>query len=192
MAFEPENKSNYEWKISVTIFSNRTILSQLAIGIGIPFGILIVMLIIVRDPENLIYTGYAFILLAALFIFTYIIILMMYRGKYEVGFTLSDQGIHCFTLPEQARKNKKINGLTFVLGVLSRKPAIIGAGMIAETKQSVFVNWKDIRKINYHNGQNTILLKGSPTQTIAVFCNPDNFQKVKEIIEAKTQLEIDS
>jgi len=183
MELESDTKSEYEWKISVSIFSNRTILSQLAIGIGIPFGILILLLIFLIDPENISYTLYALELIAGLFIFSYLLILLVYRGKYEVGYQIDKNGISCYSPPDQAKKNRTINGLTFVLGVLTRKPAVLGAGIIAETKQSVFIPWKDIQKVKYKPGQNTIFVKGHPTQTIAIFCTDENYKSVENEIK---------
>jgi hypothetical protein len=175
--------SDFEWKISVSIFSNRTILSQLAIGIGIPFGILILVLIFLIDPENISYTFYALGLIAALFFFTYLLILVVYRGKYEVCYQINEKGISCYSPPNQAKKNRTINGLTFVLGVLTRKPAVLGAGIIAETKQSVFIPWSDIQKVTYTPNQNTIFVKGHPTQTIAIFCSFENYKSIENVIK---------
>jgi len=182
MEQKSDKNPDYEWKTSVSIFSNRIILSQLAIGIGIPFGILILILIFLIDPENLNYTFYAFGMIAALFIFTYLLILLVYRGRYEVGYKINEVGITCFSIPNQAKKNRTINGLTFVLGVLTRTPAVLSVGVNAEIQQSVFISWKDIREVNYNPDQNTIFVKGQPTQTIAIFCLAENFKNIEYLI----------
>lgn len=183
MNLKPDETDFFEWKTSVSIFKNRYILSQLAIGIGIPFGLLILLLIVMIDPKNISYTFYALGLLAGLFFFTFLLIILIYRGKYEVGFILDEKGIKCYDLSGKNNKKQATNGLTFVLGILSRKPAVLGTGMVAEVKQSIFIDWKDMRNVMFKPGQNTIYIKENTSKLIAVFCTKENFEKVKSIFE---------
>lgn len=186
MNLKPDETDLFEWRTRVSIFKNRYILSQLAIGIGIPFGLLILLLIVLIDPENISYTFYALGLLAGLFFFTFLLIILIYRGKFEVGYVLNDKGIKCDALPGKTNKKQATNGLTFVLGILSRKPAVLGTGMVAEAKQSIFIDWKDIRHVIFKPGQNTIYIKENSSQLIAIFCTRENFEKVKKIFEQHT------
>jgi hypothetical protein len=175
----------YEWTASVPIFQNSTILGQLAIAIGIPFGLLFIFLFIVSFGENRIYAFYALGVIAALFILTYLLILVLYGGKYDVGFVIDSQGILCYTQSHQAKTNRIVNGLTVVLGLLSSKPAAAGAGMLAGTKQSIFLKWNNIKKVKYSPKQHVIMLRSSLTESIALFCTEENYHTVEEIIKGK-------
>ena len=171
-----------KWEISVSIFRNSTIMQQLAIAIGIPFGILILFLFFSSSGENLIYVFYVLGLIVALFLFTYLLIMVVYGGKYEVGFEINRKGIFCYTQPQQARKNRIINGLVVVLGLLSGKPAVAGAGVLANTRQSTFLTWNRVRKVKYVPKQRLVILRGTWTEKMAVFCTEENYHDVEGAI----------
>lgn len=174
-----------EWSIDVPIFRNAVILKQLGVAIGIPFGLLLIFFIIVSNPENRIYSLYAFGLILLLFILTYLFIMLTYKGKYAVSYVLDDQGITSFYQPEMRKKNRIVNGLTIGLGLLAGKPSVAGAGMLADSKQTVALKWNKIQRVNYKPKQNTILLRGSPVENMGVFCTQENYPQVTAYIENK-------
>ena len=77
-----EIPENIAWSIRVPIFRNPIIMKQLGFAIGIPFGLLILILIIAK-------AFYAIALIAVLFLFTYLFILAVWGGNYDVGFELT-------------------------------------------------------------------------------------------------------
>ena len=166
------------WSIRVPIFRNSIIMKQLGIAIGIPFGVLIVFLILSK-------AYYALILIGALFLLTYLFILAVWGGKYDVGFELNKVGIHNFTLKNQTKKNFFINAATVVLGLFSGKPAASGAGMLAQSRQSVMVKWSSIKKVKFIPKNHTVMIRAGFTENIAVFCTPDNYRDVASFIESK-------
>jgi hypothetical protein len=174
-----------EWQISVPIFRNTVILKQLGIAVGIPFGLLAVILVLVSWES--IYLLYALGLIGVLLLFTWLFILAVYGGKYEAEFVLDDKGALCRTQPRQAKKNAIINALTVVLGLFTGKPAAAGAGMLAQSKQEVFLKWSRVRKVTYKPRGCTILLRGGWTENLALFCTQENYPMVKQIVTTKTK-----
>ena len=172
-----ETFGRMEWTISVPILRNAIILKQLGIAIGIPFGILLIFLVSVRA-----YYGVG--LIAILFLLTYLLIKIVWGGNYEVGFELDNTGIRSYTLKNQARKNRIINTLAVVLGLFSGKPAVAGAGLLAQSRQEVSVKWKNIKKVKYLPPKQAVLLKGGFTENIAVFCTPVNYPEVEAFIRS--------
>lgn len=174
-----------QWKMNVPIFKNNLILKQLGLAIGIPFGILILFLIIVTKAS--IYALYSVGIIIALLFLTWIFVLIIYGGKYNVEFSLDSKGVLSKTQANQRKKNKIINGLTFILGLLSKKPTVAGTSILAESRQEVFIPWKQISKVNYIAKTQTILLKGDFAENIALFCTRDNYPIVEEFVIRKTQ-----
>lgn len=174
-----------QWQISVKIFKNRVILKQLIIAIGIPFGL--VALAIGLTSGRSIYTLYALGLICALLLFTWLFIMAYYRGNYEAEFILNTKGALCRTQAKQAKKNLFINVLTVMLGLFSGKPAVAGAGLLAQSKQEVFLRWNHVRKVSYKPRSRTILLRGGWTEYIALFCSQENYCAVEQIILMKTK-----
>jgi hypothetical protein len=182
-------QTEFEWEIDVPIFRGRIILSQLALAIGLPFGLLGIILIISTGGKILnIYGLYAAGLVGTLFLLTYIFIMIVYKGKYAAGFVIDDKGIICYTQKRQAKYNRIINGLTVVLGLLSGKPAAAGAGLLAQSRQSVLIKWKNIQKVKLYPKTKTIMVSGGFTEKIAVYCTAENYSEVESLIKSKVSL----
>ncbi len=172
-----------EWKISIPIFRNSIIVKQLGIAIGIPFGVVAVVICVTSGRS--VDTLYALGLIGALMLFTWIFVTAVYGGKYEAEFILNDKGVLCRTQAKQARRNRIINTLTIVAGLLSGKPAVAGSGLLAGGRQSVFLRWNKITKIGYRPDRCTILLRGGWTEHIALFCTKENYTQAEQFVRSK-------
>ena len=95
-----------EWSVKVPIFKNVIILRQLGVAIGIPFGILI--LVIIAITKEIRDTLYALGLILALFILTFLFIQIVYRGNYELSYLINADGIYSYTQGKQNKKNNII------------------------------------------------------------------------------------
>lgn len=179
------SNNTISWQNSVPIFKNSVILKQLSFAIGIPFGL--VALIIGLTSGKSIYTVYAFGLLGALLFFTWIFILLVYRGRYEAEFVLDENGVLCRTQAKQQKINRTVNALTVVLGLLSGKPGVAGAGMLAQSKQEAYLQWKSITKVKCDSRRQVIFLWSGRMEQIALFCTPDNYAEVEQFVLEKTQ-----
>lgn len=173
------------WQISVPLFRNEVILKQLGLAVGIPFGLLAAVLVILSGKS--VYTLYALGLIEALFLFAWLFIMVVYRGKYEAEFVLDDKGVLCQTQAGQAKKNRIINALTVILGLLSGKPAVAGAGMLAQSKQQVFIKWNRVTRVKYKPRQRTLLLRAGWMENIALFCTEENYPAVEQAVMIKTK-----
>ena len=165
------------WEISVPIFKNTVILKQLGLAIGIPFGLVALVIVLVsrRSRDTLYVLGF----IAALLILTWLFVMAVYKGKYEAEFVLDRKGVLCRTQAKQARKNRVINILTVILGLLTGKPTAAGAGMLAESRQETFLRWNRITRVKYKSKSHTILLRGGWAENIALFCTEENYETVE-------------
>lgn len=174
-----------QWQISVPIFKNRVILKQLVVAIGIPFGLVALVIVLVSGRSR--DTLYALGLIAALLILTWLFILAAYRGKYEAEFVLDQKGVFCRTQTKQAKKNRFINALTVILGMLSGRPAVAGAGLLAQSRQEVFLRWNHVTKVKFKPENHTILLHAGWTENIALFCTDENYTLAEHFVLEKTR-----
>lgn len=175
-----------QWEIYVPIFRNKFILQGIGLVIGIPFGTLIAIILIV-SKGNVFGTDakYALGMIALLFLLTFIRILFVYGGKYEPGFIVDNEGIINYTQAKQAKRNKILNTLLIKFGALSARPSSMGSGMIAQSKQVMQLKWKNIKKVVYYPKQHTIIVRGGYTEKIAVFCTKENYTAVETIVKEK-------
>lgn len=170
-----------EWELHVPIFRNTIILKQLGVAIGIPFGILILILILIK-------AYYGIMLVAVLLLLTFLVIQLLWGGKYDVGFELDSNGIRSYTHKHQAKKNWILNSLAVVFGLFSGKPAVAGAGMLAQSRQDVYLKWKNIKKVKYLPNRHVVMVTGGFTENLAVFCTKDNYDEVESFIQANLQV----
>lgn len=174
----PEILDKIEWEISIPIFRNSIVLKQLGLAIGIPFGMLAVFLLIIK-------AYYGLILIAILLLATFLFIRVVWGGNYCVAYNLNNEGIHTFTMRSQAKRNQILNAITVVLGFFNNKPAVVGAGFLAQSRQDIMIRWRNIKKVSYYPHKHTIMIRGTHIENIAVFCNEDNYNDVINYIDFK-------
>lgn len=109
-----------------------------------------------------------------------IIMALMFRGKYQVRYTLSKTGILCETISPLA---KQTNRGTILLGALARSPGTLGAGMLAKSQETQQLRWSGAFKAVTHPKEHLILLNNAWRTLLWVQCNSDNYTKVAEAIE---------
>jgi|LSQX01.2.fsa_nt_gb hypothetical protein len=172
------------WQISLPIFRNTVILKQLGLAIGIPFGL--VALILALASANSLYAFYGLGLIALLFFLTWLLLMIVYRGRYELEYILDEAGVICRTQSRQADRNRIINRLTIALGLLSAQAVTVGSGMLAQSRQEVFLPWKRVSKVKYKRKSHTILLRAGLTEQMALFCTADNYPQVEGELMRRT------
>ena len=178
-----------QWEIYVPIFKNTYILKGLGMAIGIPFGVLIAVILIVSGGDlSGMGAGYALLLIVLLLVFTVLFVLIVYGGKYAPGFIVDDSGITNYTQAGQKRKNRIVNGLAVALGLFSGNFAAAGAGMMANSRQTMRLKWKQVRKVRYDPKRHAILLRGGIAEKMAVFCTSENYAEVEAVVRAHVRL----
>ena len=175
-----------QWEIYIKIFNNGLILKGLMIAIGIPFGVLIIVIIFLAGGD-IIGTDakYALFFIFLLFIITYIIIMIIYGGKYAPGFIIDDKGITNYTQDNQGKKNKIINTILITFGLYGGNFSAAGSGVIAQSRQVIKIKWKEIRKVKYYPREYTIIVRGNLNNKLAVFCTKENYGEVENMIKEK-------
>ncbi len=173
-----------EWKNSIPIFKSLIIIKQLGIVVGIPFAIVIAVILITSGINK--DSMYGVGLITGTLLLTYLFIKAVYGGKYNAVFIVDNEGIKCSTEEKQKRKNNIINTLTVIAGFFTKKPTISGAGFLADSKSFVSISWKQIKNIKYNDNEFVIVVKGKSMENIALFCNKENYSSVKEVIRGRT------
>ncbi len=104
-----------------------------------------------------------------------LIMLLLFRGSYPVRYTLSGKGIRMQTLSRAARRS---NRLAIALGMLSGKPGVLGAGLIAQSRETETLSWRGAFRLETRPSRQLIMLKGAWRTLMQVQCRPDNYEQV--------------
>ncbi len=166
------------WSICVPMLKNRIIRNQLVLALGLPFGILCVVLLAVKAYEGLVMGGGTLVL-------GFLLVMLIFRGTYDVQFMLDDKGVTYETQSRQKERVRSMARAATVMGVLAGNPTTAAAGMMAGARTKERLLWKQIKKVKYLDRENTIMLCAGFGKTIAVFCTEENYSKVCAFIRQK-------
>ena len=126
-----------QWEIYVPIFKNRFILKDLGLAVGLPFGALIMLILILSGGNVSGDAKYALLLIGLLLTLTVIIVFIVYGAKYVPGYIVDGHGITNYTQAVQLRKNRILNGLLITFGLVSGSLTAAGAGLMANSRQVI-------------------------------------------------------
>ncbi len=81
-------------------------------------------------------------------------------------------------------RGKKLTTLAIILGLFSKRPTSTGAGLIAKSQERVFIDFKNVVKIDERDKEKTILLKNEWRTLLAIYCKEENYDNVKEFLKS--------
>lgn len=171
--------NDINWEIRVPILKSKQIMKQMAIAIGIPFGILILLLLTFK-------AWYGLVLVVILLVLSFIFVAIIYRGTYDVVYELSKKGISQKNFKTQKKKVEAISTAAIVLGGITGNPTAMGAGILSMQKTDMFLNWKRVRKVKYLDKEKLIMLYGGIGETISLFCLENNYGNIKNVVYNNT------
>ena len=169
-------RNEIKWEQRVPIFKDSLILKQLGFAIGIPFGVLTVFLMLIKAYFGLIIVG-------ATFVFAYFLVLLIFRGTYDVKYELNEKGVSCQNQNSQRKKVQTLSLIVLFIGIIKGNPTTAGAGMLSGARTNIYVHWKNIRKVKYNNKRKTIMIYAGFAENIALFCTDENYNEVCEFVK---------
>jgi hypothetical protein len=176
-----------DWQIDVPLLTNRFIVYDLfkLVGItGVLFFMLLAVTSIAVDGKTALRSlsglaqidGFAMLALLVLLV---LVILLFFFNHFPMGFHLSAREARVESL---SRRGKWGNRLALVLGVLSGKPGVAGAGLLGMAQELVSVEWREVCRINVYPQVRVISLMNSWRVVFRLYCTPDNFNQVLEAV----------
>lgn len=118
---------------------------------------------------------------AGLWLLGLLVMALLFRGKYHVRYTLSGKGIRCDAIDAIG---KKANRAAIVVGVLARSPQLLGAGLIATSRESEEANWNGAFKAVYEPDKHLVVLRNAWRSLLWVQCTPENYASVAETLRS--------
>lgn len=103
----------------------------------------------------------------------------VFRGRVRMRYTLSDKALRCETIDRRARAG---NRLAVAVGMLARSPQAVGAGLIAQSQETMEVRWTGAFRAEPDERQHTIALRNVWRTLLLVQCNADNYATVAAAI----------
>ncbi|MDD4029330.1 MAG: hypothetical protein PHI40_06845 [Caldisericia bacterium] len=179
------------WDQDVTIY-NKVVLKQLGIAFGIPFGLIFLFLAIqyISDMNKgriVSFDGwqYALLLIGLWIALTALFLFVVYRNRFRMHYEINDDGIFMGFAATSRKKNKLVNIATIIAGGMAGKPSVAGAGLLAQSQQSVFLRWSQCKKYRCYPSKNRITIYNKFIEFMIVECTQENYPVVRDVISKK-------
>ena len=151
----PDGK--YRWVYEVPMLTNPSILFDVYKVLGISFFIVWLFGVVVlccdgeMTLENLWGSTFGFLVvlgvLCVIGVIAYVIVAWCYGWKYVVLFTMDEREVIHQQMPRQMKKAVVLGALTSLMGLATGKPSMVGAGLLAASKNKLSSTLADVSKL---------------------------------------------
>lgn len=122
-----------------------------------------------------VYGGILAVLLALL-LPAYALIALLNGGRYIVLFEMDGHGVRHTQLQRQYDKAQALGLLTALAGALGSNPAVMGAGLLAASKQSTYSRFQSVRSVTVHHKRRVLYLTTRDLVHNQVYVGKDEFE----------------
>jgi hypothetical protein len=178
-AINGEPESVVAWERKIPLLTNLFMLKDLALVFGIAGLVLLAFMLLISGGEDVgqmlgIWALCMGIIVGLLAIACGVVLLNRMSLSFEVG----PKGI----LMSMGKKERRLNALTTMVGLLSGSAQAAGAGLLASSREDFFVPWRDVRKVTVYGRKKVIVLNVGMLTPLRVYCTDDNFARVVQAV----------
>jgi hypothetical protein len=119
------------------------------------------------------FIGLIAVIVGVLLIFAMVVV-MGNNVTYE--YTLTEQGVTQNMGQKERRRNRAILGLSILAGSVRST----GAALMALSRETTEISWKDVKKVVTNDNRKTIQLKNKWLTIMLIYCTPENYRQVIE------------
>jgi hypothetical protein len=187
---EKDTEPSIIWDIAFPLVTNRFFLYDMIKVTFFSCFVFILIFFVILAIDKSLHSLPGFLLMGALFFVAFnvlflFIALFFFGNRYAARFAISEKGVSWET---RSKRAKTANRAAVLIGVLSKKPGVAGAGLLGMSGEAGFMKWKDIKKIKAYSGPGVLTLMNSWRVVTRVYCTPENFLQVLEISKKNSGL----
>ncbi len=158
----------YRWMYELNMYRNPTVLITVLKVLGLSMGLVWLFTVLISIGDRRFWwdgflsmtKGFAlvmlgFIVLGAIAYYLYALIL---GGRYCVLFEMDEQGVKHTQLARQFKRAQVVAALTTLVGAAAGKPTVMGSGILAGSRASLYSDFASVKKITAVKERNVIYL----------------------------------
>jgi len=107
--------------------------------------------------------------------------LLFFHNRMHMRFRVDAKGVASDVADPRAHK---ANRLVTIIGLLSGRPGVAGAGLMAAADSHRELAWPRIARAHYHRHWHTITLANGWRTVMTLFCSADNYDAVQAAVRA--------
>lgn len=135
--------------------------------------------------EGILFLGkFCLAIFAGFMVLSYLIMLVVFRNRWPVGYRIDDRGILMASLD---RTGVWVGRIATVTGALAGRRGLTtsGAGLLSLAGRSAELSWKEFGGANFYPRQNRISLLNSWRVVVRLEIPPDRYRKIESLIRAR-------
>lgn len=177
--------SALEWRIDVSLLGQPTMVANfvkvIVISGGVMGALLAFLALTQGNPGEIVsmlqLTAVSVGVVAAIML---LVMIVFFRNRMSMAFRVDTAGARSEVVDRRARAGGKA---ALVVGVLSGKPQLLGAGLIAASTSSQSLAWSAVRKAACSPRWRTIKLANSWRTAMILYCDASNYEEVARFVE---------
>ena len=161
----PDGK--YRWFYELNMLKNPTILFTVWKVLGISFGIVILLFLVMDLIQGVIKSisdiwpamklfAYLVPVFFVLSIIAYLIVAAMFGWKYIVLFEMDEESVRHIPTPKQFEKAQAVSWLTMLAGIMAKNRGAVSTGMLSGAKGPSTSIFKEVEFLRVRRKRNTI------------------------------------
>ncbi len=128
------------------------------------------------EPASIVQVARVFALVCAGLLVTSIpVAALWYANRVHVRYELSPRGVRYQTLE---RRDRVANRLLVVLGLLSGRPAAVGTGLLAASRETEFTRWTEVTRVREHATLGVVSLMSRWRVLQRLHCGREDYRRV--------------
>jgi len=109
-----------------------------------------------------------------------LIMLLLFRNRMELAFAIDKDGITALVASPTAKAG---NRLAVLLGIVSGKSSVLGAGLLARDQECTRLAFGELRRVRFSPGPAVISLRDKWFRQVRLYCRPENYDEAKKLVE---------
>lgn len=178
-----------QWETDVRLMTHPIMLGNFAKVIlisGFIIAALLSLLFIVNGEadELLPILEMMSMILVGLAVLMALVSLIFFGNKMRMRFHVDGKGADVDVIDRRANAANKV---AIIAGVLAGKPAVTGAGLMADSNKHQHIAWNAVAKARYHPNWGCVSLANSWRTMLVLYCTADNYSAVAAAVEGALQ-----
>lgn len=185
----------YRWVYELNLYTNPTILFLIWKIFGfLCLGMWILMVLMDIGDSDFWWGGF-FDVTRVCLLFTlgflllclvgYLVYAMMMGGKYCVLFEMDEKGVNHIQMAPQVKKAEAIGLLTMLIGAAAGKPGVVGTGLLAGARTSLYSSFDTLKSVEPFPRRNLIKVNELLSKN-QVYAEDEDFPFVLDFIRSHT------
>jgi hypothetical protein len=175
------------WETAIPLLTSRDIVLGVIKGFGIALFVIGALMTLILGSQGEwqalpALLGMMALITFALLVVAALVMMVVFRNRLRVRYTIDAEAIRFELIDTTARTT---NRLAFWLGVLTGRPQAIGAGLLAQSQETMTLSWSGAFAADCDSRRRLVTLKNRWRNLLVIHCTEANYAQVADRIESE-------